>query len=188
MRYVLGTLAIIIVAIVAIVAIVSRSPRRASDQPAETTVKVTDLENKSASFVFMNEGPINSEEEHRAVRISVNDSVRKVEVLGGYKPTTIKQQTFSNNSESYKTFIKALQQAGFASAPSDPPDHDEKGVCPLGSRRIYEILSEGKTVLHLWSTSCGDKGDNFAGNESMVKELFETQIPEYDKFVSDVEF
>jgi len=186
MRYVLGIFAFIIVVIVAIVLLVNRGPdSRNGEQPTQRKAQISDFKDSDATFVYMTDGKIVAEENHRAIRISVNRNTRKVEVLSGYDQGIEREQTFSNTQSAYATFIEALETAGFTREQKSVQDN-EVGKCPLGNRHIYEINQGGAQPLRLWSTTCGNKEGTFAGNRTLIRQLFEAQIPEYRTIVRGV--
>ena len=131
------------------------------------------------------EGEIEAKEEHRAIRITVGRARRNVEVLRGYDAEVLKSQPLDNSQAAYDEFLQALTTAGFANR-KDAPQEDERGVCPTGRRYIYEVLDSSEEVLRLWSTSCSGKQGTLAGNASLIRTLFEAQIPDYAEFTRDV--
>jgi hypothetical protein len=185
MKYVIGVIAVIIVTILAVVLIVNRDGgQEDANQTGKRVVSLYEDAKDGGIVSYTIEGPIVGEDEHRAVRITVNSGTRKIEILKGYNNTVEKSQTFNNTSAGYEEFLKALEIAGFSREQSYNPK-DERGVCPLGRRYIYEFEKSGRDNLKTWSTSCSEKQGTFGGVATTIRRLFQNQIPEYSKFVSD---
>jgi hypothetical protein len=184
MKYILGVAGLLIVLIVAIVLIASRGP--APTQEGKKAVVLADYADKDAKVVLTTQGKIVGEESFRTVHISVTRTERVVEILDGYEEAFDKRNTYQNNEAAYSTFIKALDKAGF-SREKKTDIKDETGVCPLGRRYYYDLKGGTDETLHLWSTSCSTSQGTFGGNASLVRELFESQIPDYDKFIAGVQ-
>jgi hypothetical protein len=183
MKYILGIAGLVVILIVAIVLIASRGP--APTQQGKKAVVLSEYADKDAKVVLTTQGKIVGEEDFRTVRISVTRTERVVEVLDGYEETFEKRNTYQNSEAAYSTFIKALDKAGF-SREKKTDIKDETGVCPLGRRYQYDLKEGTEATLHLWSTSCSQSQGSFGGNSSLVRELFESQIPDYDKFIAGV--
>lgn len=130
------------------------------------------------------DGPIVSEQEHQAYRITVGRSESRVEVLQGYQYDLLNQQSFPNNQESFTQFLKALDFAGYTHASEKAPK-DERGACADGDRYILETINGTSRIQRLWASSCRGQG-NFKGDVSTVQQLFNAQIPgkEFRKMTS----
>ena len=184
MRYVLGVLGLIILAIFAI-ALIGRSGTNVQ-QEGKPVVSLVDYENSGATVSHTTEGRIVGEDMHKSIRITVNRSERKAEVLTGYQGTVEKSQSFANNSEAFKIFIRALSNAGFTRE-RETEQKDERGICPQANRFIYELRDDsGKEITRLWSTSCGSRQGTFGGDASTIRRLFQDQITDYNRFVSGI--
>lgn len=186
MKYVIGAVAVIIATILAIVFILGRNDT--PEQPGQTgnrAVSLYDQAKDGGTVTYMIEGKVVGEDERRAIRITVTSGTRKVEVLRGYNETVVKTQNFSNTSAGFEEFLKALEVAGFSRKRAYATE-DERGMCPLGRRYIYEFEKSGEDRLKTWSTSCSEKQGTFGGSSVTVRRLFQNQIPDYNKFVSDV--
>jgi hypothetical protein len=187
MKYVIGVVAVIIATILAVVLILGRNDT--PEQPGQTGTQAVSLYDKAkdgGTVRYTIEGQLVGEDERRAVRITISSGIRKVEVLRGYNESVVKTQTFSNTSAGFEEFLKALEVAGFSRKRTYEPE-DERGVCPLGRRYIYEFEKSGEDPVKTWSTSCSEKQGTFGGGAVTVRKLFQNQIPDYTKFVKDVE-
>ncbi len=180
MRYILGVLAIIVIAIVAIFWLTPNSSKTSKPKNAQVT-KLADYATKDSKVIFTAQGKVVGEDQFTAVRITVSQSTRTIDILKGYEGNVETSEQLANTQPAYDTFLRALNTTNFL-ATKPTPFSDERGVCPLGSRFIYEIQDSGKTVLHSWSTSCGTIG-SFDGSAVFVRQLFQNQIPDYTGFV-----
>lgn len=134
------------------------------------------------------DGRIISDQEHRAYQITIGRSEVRLEALRGYEYETIMTKTYENNQESYYSFLRALDIAGFDKGNDDDANDDERGVCADGQRFVYEIIDGTSQEQRYWSTSCGG-GGTFKGNAAAVRLLFEKQIPakDYSKTIGRVQ-
>jgi hypothetical protein len=185
MKFILGLFLVAAALIAGIVLMVRRTPIEDTPKPVSQRVKVNEYGATSATAIYTVEGELNAEEDHRAIRISVNRNRRTLEVLTGYSQTVVQSQTFSNTQPAYEEFVHALENAGFSRS-QEAKYSSENGVCPLGRRYMYELNEDDKEVVRSWSTSCGRTDGSFAGNAGLIRQLFENQIPEYKTFVKDV--
>lgn len=185
MKFILGLFIIAAALIVGIVLMVRRDPSPDVPQTVSQRVDLTDYASTSATATYVIEGKLNSEEEHRAIRISVNRNSRTLDILSGYNQTVVQTQTLPNTQSAYEEFLYALENAGFSSS-QEARYSSEKGVCPLGTRYLYEFSNEGDDLLSLWSTTCSKSDGPFAGNASLIRRLFQNQMPDYRTFTKDV--
>jgi hypothetical protein len=144
-----------------------------------TTTPLTDYANSSVEMQYTIDGPVNADQDHKSVRITVGQNEVVIETLKGYDQTVGQTQTFDNNQTSYSTFLRALDIAGYSKGNTDSSKKDERGYCPTGTRYSYDIIDGSDTKQHFWSASCSSPG-TFKGNMSQVRVLFQAQIPNYD--------
>lgn len=159
------------------------------DDSQQQTVKKVDLltvPQKDQTVQYTIDGQIVGSEEHRIIRIKIDRDFRTIEVVQGYGNNIIKSQETPNTLEAYEAFIAAINGEGFVA--SVPPEGrgEEAESCPLGRRFIYEVAPGTSDSFRTWSNSCGRKEGTFAGDASAIRTLFQRQIPDYDKYVSDV--
>jgi len=176
MRYFIGLLAsigLIILVFILVLRGFGGNSTTTSENP------LTDYANTDALVRLTVDGRIVSEQEHRAYQITVGRSEVRVETLKGYEYETIETRTYTNNQESYYSFLRALDLAGYTKGAEDGENTDERGVCADGQRHIYEILSGTSEVQRYWTTSCG--GGTFKGEAPIVRQLFEKQVPTADR-------
>lgn len=187
MKYILGVFGVLVLLIFAVVLIVRRDPTPdPSGQTGERQVVLGEYESKPATASLTTRGEITADEERRAIRVSVSAQERVIEILQGYNETVLSRQVFANNDNAYKTFLSALNAAGF-SRQQETVFEDERGVCPLGRRFVYRLQDGSDQVLRTWNTSCGEKQGSFGGDGRTIRRLFEEQIPGYRTVVRDVE-
>ncbi len=184
MRYVVGVLAIVVIAIFAVVLIGSHHSSPPKTSTTKQVLKLPDYADKNSKTMLTAQGPVVGEDQFQSIRITVSRDNRRVEILQGYEGNTVNSEQFANTQSAYDVFLRALNNANFNSKRASS-FADERGVCALGDRYIYDLQNDNDQVVHTWSTSCGGEG-TFAGKSSLVRQLFQNQIPDYGKFVSGV--
>ncbi len=142
---------------------------------------LTDYANSDAIVRMTVDGPIVSDQQHQAYRITVGRSETRIETLQGYEYDAIDTKMYSNNQPGFTNFLRALDLAGFTKGVknTDSQADDERGVCAFGSRYVLEIISGTSQIQRYWATSCGGQG-TFKGNAVTVKRLFDKQVPTSD--------
>lgn len=134
--------------------------------------------NTDAQVKLTIDGPINADQTHVAVRITVDQSEVVFEQIQGYQNNVINRQTFDSNEQAYVNFLAALQHVGFTQGDNTAAHKDERGYCPLGRRYIFELNQDGNELERYWSTSCG-KPSTYQGSTALTLSLFEAQVPGY---------
>ena len=147
----------------------------------DTTTKRVDVSKyayRSAIAMLLVDGPINLDQDHRQVRISVSGTINEINIIQGYQGTVIERRTYPNNTAGYGAFLQALQLLGFSRGVKleAAANKDYRGQCPAGSRYTYSFSDGQDELFSYWSTSCGNQG-TFRGQPSQVRQLFERQIP-----------
>lgn len=153
--------------------------------PLEQGVNLNDYATTNAVVRYTIDGQINSDQTHNRVRITVSKDTVLFEQIQGYEGKLIQSKTFPNNTQAYGTFLRALDLAGFDDGNKEFDD-DERGYCPSGRRYVYEAIDGGDTVLRWWSTSCSRNVGNFLGDSGTVRNLFQRQVPDYNKLTTKV--
>lgn len=131
---------------------------------------------------FTTDGAIVALEDHRSIIITVNQSMREVEVQKGYEGEVVGARKFTNTPAAYKQFLIALENYEYTKE-NLKVSKDDNAACPSSLRYIYEAKYNSGDPLRSWSASC-DKG-RFAGKASQVRSLFQAQIPKYNEIVAD---
>lgn len=152
---------------------------------AQQPLKLTDFTNNGSQVRLINDGPIVAAEDHIVITVSVNATQRTIEVSKGYNqaPTTI--QSFANNEAGYSSFLSALNSAGFTLTKPAPVTVSRTGSCPLGNRFSYQLVpTNGSLRIDSWNNSCGNLQGTINGKSSLIRTLFQRQIPDYSSIVS----
>lgn len=145
-----------------------------SNTTTNATAKLTGYARSGTTAQYVIDGPIVQNQAHRLLRMSVDAELSKIELLEGYNGSVLRQETYPNTTESYRAFLAALDNVGFATGIKDSKSTEE-GKCPLQYRYVYTLTDTAKPEFRFWSTSC-DKGI-FAGQPSAVSSLFRRQFP-----------
>jgi hypothetical protein len=134
------------------------------------------------------DGPINANEDHQQVQITVNQNVVTFDQLQGYDGNVVNQQQFANSENAYTAFLYALALNGFTDGNSSSALSNEQGHCALGERYTFELIQGGNDLEHYWATSCTNVIKSFNGDLPLMLTLFEAQIPNYQTLVKNVTF
>jgi hypothetical protein len=188
MKFFIGTVVIIFLILIGTVLLLSRrggnsSPQGSTGKPVP--VVITDYAGSSSEVSITTDGRIVDEDRHRAIRVTVSPTVRKIEIIQGYSGKVIDSRVYSNDKAAYEAFMYALKTANYTRELAKPKVTDDKGACPTGRRYYYELRDNAELIKRLWSTSCGDVG-TFAGNGTLIRSLFKQQIPDYGKITAKV--
>jgi len=189
MRYVLAAIGFIVGFILLVVLIVTLRPAATNTSQTNTpSPKLADLASTDATVRQITAGPITAIENYREIRITINSTQRSINVLDGYQGNILAQQTFTNTTESYQSFLAALDRSGYTLAKKSQFD-TVAGLCPLGNRYSYELYdtpgNSSFKSFSRWSLSCSNIA-TFGGSGSTVRTLFRSQIPNYQTFINGV--
>lgn len=183
MRYVVGLL--LGIGLIVLTFILIFRAFSGGDTPQERGINLNDYATTDAIVRYTTDGQISADQTHNRIRITVSKDTVLYEQIQGYEGKLIQSKTFPNNVQSYGTFLRALDLAGYTNGNKDFDD-DERGYCPDGKRYIYEAVDGGDTILRWWSTSCGRDIGSFTGAASTIRSLFQRQVPDYNKLVNGV--
>lgn len=128
-----------------------------------------------AEFVMLIDGPVQSDQTHQSLRITVARDQNVIELMNGYEGQVVSQESFASNSVAFAAFLKSLDKVGFSQPVSKSVSADERGVCPFRNRFIYSITQNGTEKRRAWTTTCNT--GNYAGVQSSTRLLFINQIP-----------
>ncbi len=181
MKYFLGFLAVVGLVIV-VFFLVLGGLNSGKGSISKNHIVLSDYANTSTVMRLTTEGPVNADQNHRVVRITIGRDQNMIEEIRGYQGSVVKQQTYANNQQAYETFLKSLQLLNFTKGNTKSTIVDDRGYCPTGYRYTYEIVSGSTTPEHFWGSSCGQ--GNFQGLSANIRALFKAQIPDYAQFVS----
>ncbi|HMH31145.1 MAG TPA: hypothetical protein VK534_01570 [Methylomirabilota bacterium] len=156
-------------------------------KPAKITPKTLDsYASTDAVTSLTTDGPINAESLHQQIRISVDRDTVTYEQTQGYNGSVVNTQTFANNQNAYSAFLHALAHSGFTRGDTSKALSNETGVCPLGSRYIFQLDQGDKTIQRFWATSCGNP-KTYKGNLNTTLRLFQVQVPGYSDLVNNLD-
>jgi hypothetical protein len=160
----------------------SKSPTKAG------TSNLYDYANSSAVASMIIDGPITSDQDHRAIKVSVSNSQIVYQVIQGYNGYVLQQQTFASNTAAYSNFLHAIYHSGFTEGNKGKVSAgSEVGYCPLGDRYILSLNEGDAQIERYWSTSCGSGAPStFKGNLGLTLDLFKNQVPNYSEISQNV--
>ncbi len=183
-RIIWATVGVILI-IVLLIWIFSGSPKKPQTSRTNPLKSLPDYADTNSEVSLTNDGIVNGDDIHRSIRITVSNSTRVLDVIQGYSDNVIDEHTFSNTSDAYSVFLKAINNYGFSTKiPKTKVSDDSSGQCPLGFRYIYNLSQDGGNLFTAWSSTCGTGNSN--GNSSNLLTLFQNQITDYDKLVQHV--
>jgi hypothetical protein len=177
MRYIIGLL--LGIGLIVLTFILIFRAFSGNDAPTQKAIDLNDYSTTNAIMRYTIDGQINSDQTHNRIRITVSKDTVLFEQIQGYEGKLIQSKNYPNNVQSYATFLRALQIAGYTNGNEDFDD-DERGYCATGRRYIYEGIEGGDTIVRWWSSSCSRNIGNFLGNSSTVRLLFQRQVPDYN--------
>jgi hypothetical protein len=131
------------------------------------------------------DGPVNSNQEHEKIRISVSQDKVIYDRINGYDNKVIDHKEFVNTEEAYASFLKSLQYYGFTQGNTTKALADERGHCPEGNRYVFELIDNGDDLQRFWTTSCG-KPKTYLGLQTQTINLFTAQVPGIDNFETNI--
>lgn len=149
-----------------------------------TKLSLVSYADTDAAATMYIDGPVVVNQDHNAVRITVDRNQSMLEVIKGYDNQVVAQQAFANTHASYVEFLSALDKLGYTKGKDDPALRNDKGSCPFGNRYIYTLSENTKELIHYWTTSCSGGGGTYGGSVSQTRLLFLRQIP--DRVLSDL--
>ena len=185
---------IIIVIAIAVAAIVSigRAVFSGGDRSTtteEVDVARTNLLKTSAnhSVRMTTRGPIVADENFRSYQVTVSPSSRNITTYSGYLSKVIKSKPLSNNVAAYEEFVNALDKANMTvGTPFTGEDDNTLGICATGHVYEFDVLVDGKSVQHLWTSTCKGSKGSFRASVAQVQNLFLTQIPGSEDYVRSI--
>lgn len=151
----------------------------------KTPRSLADYASTDAVVRMSADGIINADQEHQAVRVTVGRDAAVYEQIQGYQGAVVDSQRFANSESAYRNLLYALARVGFTQGDASKALANETGRCPLGTRYVFELIENGKTIQRYWVTTCGG-AKTFKGNQSATLELFRLQIPNYSEQVQDL--
>jgi hypothetical protein len=180
MRYIIGFLIVIGLIVLVFVLFLTGG----SSTPKKVSTSLTSYAGSATVMRFTIDGPITADQTHRAIQITVGRDDTDIDIIQGYQHNVLDHGSFANNQDSYTQFLRAIDLAGYTKVRTTK-NTDDRGVCPLGDRYIFEIVNGVSDVQRTWATSCGGQG-TFGGGLTTIMTLFQKQIPDYNKRATNV--
>jgi hypothetical protein len=177
MRYFFGFLAAVALIVVVFVLIV----RGFGGSRPGIESQLTDYAETQTVMRMIEAGPVNADQNHRSISVTVGRSSNTIDLIEGYEGHVLQSKSYPSNESAYATFLRALQLQGFTKGNADPTKLDSRGVCPLGKVYTFEIVTGSAIVQSFWATSC--HSGTFKGATANIHQLFRAQIPDYSLLI-----
>ena len=183
---------IVIVIAVAIAAIVAIG--RAVFGGSQTAPETVDVSQSTLISTAANHsvrmtvrGPIVADENFRSHQIVVTPNSRTLTVYSGYLSTVLETKELGNNVKAYDQFVNALDKANMTSGTPLTGDADNTlGICATGEVYEFDVLVDGRSVQHLWTSTCKGSKGSFRASVPQVQNLFMTQLPDARAVLSKI--
>lgn len=182
LRYILGFLGFLALIVILIVFIFRMAGRNSQPVNVTPSPQLVEMADKGAVLTFTEDGPIVAEEDHFQIRITVSSTNRRVEAIRGYQNTVVAQANFDNNDQAFRSFLSALDRAGYTQERETSLNGPE-GLCPRGKRYTFMMNSNGEQTTR-WATSCRELG-NLGAQASILIDLYQKQVPNYYQFIAE---
>jgi len=184
MRYFIAFVAFLLLIVLGLIFVFSH--HSAPKKPAPIILTLPDYADRNSSVSMTIDGIVNGDDAHRAIRVTVNRDSRTLDIIQGYSGRVIDTHTFANTKDAYDVFLRALNTAGFTTRlKKTTAPNDSRGLCPEGTRDIFNLSDNGDIVSNLWSSTCSI--GTFGGNPDVAQNLFQRQITGYDDLTGSVE-
>lgn len=174
-----------IIAIALIVLILVIIIKSITSGPPKSTIDLNSYANTGAVAQLLIDGPVNADQAHQQIQISVGNTNTQFQILSGYQGQVSQSKTFANNTSAFAVFLHALNLAGFTKGNTDPKLSDDRGYCPDGDRYVFTLSQGADTIQRYWATSCGGQG-TYGGDVNLTLDLFQKQVPDYQDLSADV--
>jgi hypothetical protein len=157
-------------------------PKPAPNPSVPVVKPLPDYAGTLAEVSFTQDGRINGDDKHRAIKITVDKFQRKIDIVGGYSGNILEEHTFPNSEDAYNVFLHSLRSEGFTFTRKKPTSGSEVGQCPQGRRFILELNDSGDVLSRHWATTCGT--GTSGARIGTIQTLFQAQITDYNKIIS----
>jgi len=170
----------------------SKSNKSTSSSSVQAPKALPDYADTGAIVRLTTDGPINGDDIHRQIQLTVSSTTRTLDIIQGYQGTVIQTESFANNEPAYSAFLNALYKSGYTlkltSKQNKFASDSDQGSCPLGDRYYYQLMNtDNNADQSLWSSSCGKTvPGNFGGAGPLVQQLFQVQFGNYNVFTQNV--
>src|SRR5258708_7038767 len=119
-RILIGLLAVIVLIILIVWIFGGKKKPTVTAPPPPPPLSLPDYSSTDAVVSLTNDGIVNGDELHRAIRISISANSRELDIIQGYSNNVIQKQTFYNTQDAFDVFLRAINGFGFLSKLSKP--------------------------------------------------------------------
>jgi hypothetical protein len=140
-------------------------------------VNIADFATTDTQVRISARGPVQNNQEHEAMTITVGRSEAVGVLFTGYEGQVSRTEQTASNEIAYKSFLSALHNSSFTAIQRPPRDIQYDGACPKGTRYTFEFIGGNNLPPSTWATTCGKKTGTFAGDLSTTLLLFQRQLP-----------
>jgi hypothetical protein len=154
--------------------------------------KLLDEPNNQMAVRMSARGPVNANENHYSIVMTISTSQRQITTYRGYDGSVIRDERLNNTEAAFRDFLAALNRAGLMK--ENPTDEPSQGICATGQLIFFEVFEyvkddrgnvTEKQAKKLWTTTCNELKGNFAGLLINVVDLFKAQIPNSQAIIDD---
>jgi hypothetical protein len=183
-RYFIGFMVTVLLLIILIV-LLFHGGKNKTTVPT-TATPLYDYATSGSEVRMTIDGPINADEDHQEVQVTVSQSVVTYDQIQGYEGTVVNQQEFANNEPAYDAFLRALVISGFTDGSTSSVYANDEGHCSQGDRYIFELIQNGSDLERFWTTSCPGVNHSFYGQMPLTMQLFQAQVPGYNSLTQNL--
>lgn len=131
-------------------------------------------------------GPITADETFKTFLIYISPEERYMTAYEGYRGTVIDSKNYPNNTVAYEEFVYALNKAQMIdSKPLTSDSDDTRGVCARGKLTEFDLLTNGSSHYHLWTSTCKGSPGSLKASSQQLRDLFVKQIPDASKLFKE---
>jgi hypothetical protein len=132
-------------------------------------------------------GPLVADENFRSYQIAVDSSSRRLTTYSGYLDQTLNSIQLGNNTKAYEEFVYALARANLMKGTElEGEKNDTRGICATGRVYEFEVLQGNSVVKRLWTSTCKGSQGSLKASLKQVETLFNQQIPDSTKAISEI--
>lgn len=137
------------------------------------------------SVVMTARGAIVGDDNFRTYKIIVGPDTRQFLRTKGYEAQPLENDAYDNNVQGYTQFVYALDKTGFENATAlEGSADDSRGVCAQGVLYEFDIMDNGDSVKHLWTSTCGgNQRGSLKANLQQLIALFQAQVPDSIQYI-----
>ncbi len=177
---------LILIAIFALVTIGKAIFKKGGGNQKDTQIAEAQLLKTDANHAvrMIVRGPIVANENFRSYQVVIKPNQRQFGIYKGYLDHYVTGEKLGNNTKAYEEFVYALDKANLdAGKPFSGAKDDIRGICAGGTVTEFDILKDGESVKHLWTSTCKGSVGSLRANVRQVKGLFLRQIPNIDQIL-----